>query len=128
MKKFRNPSTVHKPLAAYAHQVEVPANGRWLLLSGQVGMTLSNEIPEKASEQFELALLNIVENLKEAGMQVSDLTKLVFYMVEEVDGATRNEILKRILGQHEPCMTLIYIVKLASPALKVEIDAWAFSE
>jgi hypothetical protein len=32
------------------------------------------------------------------------------------------------LGAHHPCMTLLYVAGLASPALRVEIDAWASRE
>lgn len=34
----------------------------------------------------------------------------------------------QFLGDHLPCMTMIYVVALASPALKVEVDAWACQE
>ncbi len=33
-----NPATVHKPLGKYCHTTLVPANARWLVLSGQVGL------------------------------------------------------------------------------------------
>lgn len=34
----RDPADVHAPVAAYAHQMEVGSGGRWLVLSGQIGM------------------------------------------------------------------------------------------
>ncbi|MGY2011684.1 hypothetical protein ACW9HC_32330 [Nocardia gipuzkoensis] len=33
-----------------------------------------------------------------------------------------------VFGPHEPCMTLMYVSGLASPALRVEIDAMAWAE
>lgn len=38
MKQSRNPKTIHPPLAAYTHQIEITGAQRWLMLSGQVGM------------------------------------------------------------------------------------------
>jgi len=40
----------------------------------------------------------------------------------------RKETISDFLEDHLPCTTLIYVVALAAPALKVEIDAWACKE
>lgn len=98
MKQARNPASVHPPLANYSHQIE---------LSGG------------------LALDNVLRNLDESGMGAADLVKLVFYLTEEVDSGRRGAILADRLDGHAPAMTLLYVAGLASPTLKVEIDAWA---
>ena len=36
---FRDPSTIHSPLAGYSHQAEVAGDARWLIVSAQIGMT-----------------------------------------------------------------------------------------
>lgn len=51
-----------------------------------------------------------------------------FYLVGEFDAESRKRIMGQFLGDHLPCMTMIYVVALASPALKVEVDAWACQE
>ena len=38
MKQFKNPESVHSPLAAYTHQIEITEPKRWLVLSGQIGI------------------------------------------------------------------------------------------
>jgi len=124
MTVFRNPTTLHAPLAAYTHQVEVSGSQRWLILSGQVGMQPDGSLPPDVASQFEIALDNILRNLEAAGMGVADLVKLTIYLVDPMDGAQRRQVLSALLGDHAPCMTLIYVAALASPALKVEIDAW----
>lgn len=124
----RNPAGVHAPVAAYSHQIEVSAGARWLVLSGQIGLRLDGAPPSDPVEQIEVALDNIRRNLEAAGMAVGDLVKLTFYLVGEIDAERRKRALEAFLGDHRPAMTLLYVSALASPALKVEIDAWAARE
>ncbi|WP_107841612.1 RidA family protein [Metasolibacillus meyeri] len=124
----RNPQSVHKPLAPYSHQIEASGNIRWLTLSGQLGMDIEGHVPESSLEQLKLAFKNIQLNLQEANMDVQDLTKLVFYIVGEMDADKRREIIGAFLGDHLPCTTMIFVAGLAAPQFKVEIDAWACQE
>ena len=125
MKRFHNPDTVHPPLAAYAHQIEITEPKRWLVLSGQVGMRPDGSLPDDPIEQLSVALENIRKNLEAAGMGIQDLVKVTFYLVSEIDTARRREVTAMWAGGHTPCSTLIYVARLATPAIKVEIDAWA---
>ncbi|WNN76018.1 RidA family protein [Lysinibacillus capsici] len=128
MKIARNPQNIHPPVAPYVHQIEVTGPQRWLTLSGQIGMLADGSIPEDAIAQLKIALENIKRNLDSADMEVQDITKLVFYLVGDMDAIQRKEIISDFLGEHLPCTTLMYVVALATPALKVEIDAWACKE
>ncbi|KOS64670.1 RidA family protein [Lysinibacillus agricola] len=125
MKISRNPETVHKPVAPYVHQIEVTGPHKWLTLSGQLGMEVDGTVPENPLEQLQLALENIKRNLESADMQVGDLTKLVFYLVGDFAAEQRRKIIGDFLGEHLPCTTMIYVVALAAPVFKVEVDAWA---
>ncbi|AUS88714.1 RidA family protein [Lysinibacillus sp. YS11] len=128
MKIARNPQNIHPPVAPYVHQIEVTGPQRWLTLSGQIGMIADGSIPEDAIAQLKIALENIKRNLDSADMEVQDITKLVFYLVGDMDAIQRKEIISDFFGEHLPCTTLMYVVALATPALKVEIDAWACKE
>lgn len=128
MKTSRNPKEIHAPVAPYVHQIEVTGPNKWLTLSGQLGMEKDGSVPEDPAEQMKVALDNIRKNLESADMGVQDVTKLVFYLVEEIDLDQRKKIINDFLGDHLPCMTLIYVVALAAPIFKVEIDAWACKE
>jgi len=64
MKKFRNPETIHAPLAGYSHQVELADVKRWLVLSGQVGMLVDGTLPVDAIEHFKVCLDNIQKNIE----------------------------------------------------------------
>jgi enamine deaminase RidA (YjgF/YER057c/UK114 family) len=125
MKEFRNPQNIHTPLGSYSHQIEVTGRERLLVLSGQVGMRQDGTVPEDPLEQIDVAFENIFRNLRAAGMEVSDLIKITYYLVGEIDTAKRREVVSSKLQGHQPCSTLLYVAGLASPIYKVEIDAWA---
>lgn len=88
-------------------------------------MTLDGTVPEDPLEQLQLALENIKKNLDAAEMDIRDLTKMVFYLVGDYEAEPRRKIIGDFLGEHLPCTTMIYVVALAAPLFKVEIDAWA---
>jgi len=125
MKEIRNPQNIHTPLGSYSHQIEVTGKERLLVLSGQVGMRQDGTVPEDPLEQIDVAFENIFRNLRAAGMEVSDLIKITYYLVGEIDTAKRREVVLSKLEGHQPCSTLLYVAGLASPIYKVEIDAWA---
>jgi 2-iminobutanoate/2-iminopropanoate deaminase len=125
MKEIRNPQNIHTPLGSYSHQIEVTGKERLLVLSGQVGMRQDGMVPEDPLEQIDVAFENIVRNLRAAGMDVSDLIKITYYLVGEIDTAKRREVVLSKLQGNQPCSTLLYVAGLASPIYKVEIDAWA---
>ena len=125
MKEFRNPQDVHQPVGSYTHQIEIRGNERLLVISGQVGMQEDGTIPEDPFEQIDLAFENIFRNLRAANMDVKDIIKLTYYLVGEIDTAKRREIVFSKLQGHQPCSTLLYVAALASPAFRVEIEAWA---
>ncbi|NJC97765.1 MAG: RidA family protein, partial [Anaerolineae bacterium] len=123
MKEFRNPRDVHKPIGSYSHQIEITGNERMLILSGQVGMREDGTVPEDPLEQIDVALENILRNLRLADMDVEDIVKLTYYLVGEVDTQKRRELVASRLQGHQPCSTLLYVAGLASPAFRVESDA-----
>ncbi len=128
MKISRNPESIHPPVAPYVHQIEITEPSRWLTLSGQIGMNIDGSIPEDPVAQLKIALENIRKNLDHANMGIQDITKLVFYLVGDMEAHQRKEIINDFLQEHLPCTTLLYVVALAAPAIKVEIDAWACKE
>ena len=127
MKEYRNPSNVHAPVAAYTHQIEVRGPERLLVLAGQVGKREDGSVPDDPIEQVAIALQNLERNLQAANMGISDLLKITFYLVGEMDAARRREVIAARLHGHLPCTTLLFVAALAAPVYKVEIDAWASS-
>jgi enamine deaminase RidA (YjgF/YER057c/UK114 family) len=125
VKTPRNPEGVHRPLAPYSHQIEVTGAERWLVMSGQVGMRPDGSVPDEPAAQLDVALENVLRNVEAAGLRPDDLVKLTIYLVDEIPPADRGAVLQRHLGDTAPCMTLVYVPRLAAPPLKVELDAWA---
>jgi|WetSurMetagenome_2_1015567.scaffolds.fasta_scaffold62585_3 2-iminobutanoate/2-iminopropanoate deaminase len=125
MKEFRNPQEIHKPVGAYTHQIKIRGSERLLVISGQVGVHMDGTVPEDPIEQLDLAFDNILSNLRAANMDVKDIVKLNYYLVGESDMAKRREVILAKLQGHQPCSTLVFVSALASPMLRVEIEAWA---
>ncbi len=128
MKEYRNPPNVHPPIAAYTHQIEIKGSERLLVLSGQVGRRQDGSVPDDPIEQLQVALDNLRRNLQAAHMDIEDVVKLTFYLVGDMDAEKRRDAIAAGLKGHKPCMTLLFVSSLASPAYKVELDAWASSE
>ena len=60
------PKSIRAPFARYSHAVEVPAHARWLLCSGQLGISANDQIPESAEAQAVLCFEAIGACLAEA--------------------------------------------------------------
>ena len=125
MSTARNPDPIHAPIGRYVHQIDVAGASRILFMSGQVGMRPDGSVPDDATEQFVVALENVLANLAAAGLEAKHLTKMTVYAVGALDPAGRRAALDRLLGEHVACSTLIYVAGLAAPQYKVELDAWA---
>lgn len=128
MKIPRNPVTIHPPLAAYTQQIELQGPQRWLVLSGQVGLRLDGSMPADPMEQLAVAWENLEASLQAAGMTTANLVKLTIYLVGEWDAAKRREFFKAKMGANPPCLTLLYVPALVTPAYLVELDAWAAAD
>src|SRR5690349_1481118 len=107
MNKLNNPDTIHSPLGAYSHQVQIPAGARWLAIAGQDGADKDGRVPQDASEQARHCLENIRHNLEAAGMDVRDIVKMNWYVVGAIDGQRRRELLSAFLGDHRPASTFV---------------------
>ena len=127
MKQSRNPDAIHAPVGRYVHQIELDGPRKLLFISGQVGMRPDGSVPEDAVDQLGVALENVLRNVDAAGMDASDLVKITTYVVAgaQLDPARRRAEMERLLGDHVPTSTLVYVAGLAAPEYKVEIDGWA---
>jgi 2-iminobutanoate/2-iminopropanoate deaminase len=127
MKTSRNPESIAAPVGRYVHQIEVESPSKLLFIAGQVGMRPDGSVPDDPVEQLAVALENVLRNVEAAGMDTSDLMKITTYVVAgtDLDPARRRSEMERLLGEHVPTSTLVFVAALASPPYKVEIDGWA---
>ena len=128
MSKRLNPPTVVKPFSRYSQAIEVPANARWLHISGQVGATPDGTILKGFEAQAKQCWANIIAILAAAGMGVEDLVKANIFVTSADVVAASRKIRDEALQGAEPASTFLVVAALAHPDLVVEIEAVAAKE
>ncbi len=123
--KPHTPSAIAPPAALYVHGMEVPANARWLFVSGQVGVHPDGSAGKDAREQAEIVWGNIVAILSSADMGVSDIVKLTSYVVGSQHLQPLREVRERVLAGHKPASTLVIVAGLAQSSWLVEVEVYA---
>jgi enamine deaminase RidA (YjgF/YER057c/UK114 family) len=110
----------------------VVAQGRQLYIAGQVGWdpTKANPTFEVGfGAQFDRALANVMEVLREAGGAPEHLVRMTMYVTNkreyldalaEVGGAWKKHV-----GSSYPAMSLVQVADLLEDKAKVEIEATA---
>lgn len=126
MNTFLNPPNVRAPAGAYTHTVLVPANARWLVMSGQVGIAPDGKLAEGAEAQTEQCFKNILACLAAHGMGKEDLVKFTIYVTDSRYIPIYRAVRERMIGNDtKPTSTLCVIDGLAAPEMLVEVEAWA---
>lgn len=128
MPRFFNPSRIAPPGARYSHGVVHSARAHRLVTSGQVGLRPDGSIAGELDEQMEVAWDNLLEILREGGMNASDLVKVVIFCTVPGSAALARRIRQKKLGLHAPAATYLEVAGLASPDFLVEIEGEAISE
>jgi len=122
----RNPDTTAAPAAKYSQSVEVPANARWLVLAGQVGMTPDGTILESLEAQDEQIWKNTVLTLEDAGFGVEDIVKLTVFSTDPSALAIHMKHRMAYLSQdHTPASTWLNVSSLARPEFLIEMETVA---
>lgn len=124
MREFRSPDTVHPPAASYSHHVEIQ-NCRIVMTSGQVGIRPDGTLSTDPIEQLDTAFDNVARNLTAASMTMTDVVKLVIYLVGDWPTETRRQAIARHLNGHAPTMSVVSVVGLETAEMLVEIEATA---
>ena len=124
-RRQHNPSTLFPPYANYAHAVEVAAGSRLLFVSGLNGYEPDGRsMPADFEAQAELIWNHLEHVLASAGMTITDLVSLRFYLAEPALDPANVAILKRRLGEHHAARTVV-CAGLLEPGWLVEIEAIA---
>jgi 2-iminobutanoate/2-iminopropanoate deaminase len=125
MLKRHNPPTVAAPFSRYSHGVEAPDNARWLVISGQVGVTAEGKVLNGAKPQIEQAWRNLLNVLQAAGMGPHDLVKVTIFLVDRAHLQLLRDTRDAMLQGAAPASTLLFVAGLASPDWLVEIEGIA---
>lgn len=128
MPRIINPRSIAPPASHYAHGIVHSGRSRRLLISGQVGISLDGTPAPDLSSQMEQAWDNLEAVLREAGMAVQDLVKIVVYATVPGSVGVYRTIRDRRLGGHLVAATYVEVAALASSAYLVEIEGEAICE
>lgn len=121
-----NPARVAAPTGPFSHGIAVDGPGRWLHVSGQIGIGVDGKLADDIAGQATQAWENLLAVLSEAGMGVEHLVKLTTYLVDSAHLAVVNPIRGGYLGEARPASTLIVAKELAKAEWLFEIEAVAF--
>ena len=109
----------------YSQGIEIRDAGRLVFVSGQVGMTADGTLPDGIDAQATQAVANLNAVLDEAGLSPADLAKLTIYLTDPADVEPFVNAVAGTLPEPPPATTMLIVSALASPAMRVEIEAVA---
>lgn len=103
--------------------------GRLLFVAGQIGWNREGRLAEGLVNQFEQALMNILEVVAAAGGNAQDIGRLTIFIKNKKDYLTARkaigEVYRRQMGKHFPAMSLLVVNDLLEEGALVEIEATA---
>ena len=119
------PPAIRRPFARYSHAVEIPAGARLLVVSGQLGISPDDVIPEDAEAQAALCLAAIEACLIEAGMARGDIVRLNAYVTDRAHMPGYMAARDRFIADPPPASTLMIVGGFTRAEFKVEIEVLA---
>ncbi len=123
-----NPSSLAPP-SGFTHAV-VATGGRVVFLAGQTALGPDGMVVgATVTEQFELALENVLTALAAAGGRPEHLASLTIYAVDLADYRARGReigaVWRRLAGREYPAMAAVGVTRLWDAAALVEIQGYA---
>jgi len=125
MNKVVRPASIRAPLASYSHGIEVPAGARWLLTSGQLGVSPDDRIPEDIESQAVLCFENIKAILHEAGMTFADVVRFNAYVTDRAYFPIYGAVRSRYAPGAGFASTLLIVGGFSRPEFKIEVEVTA---
>jgi enamine deaminase RidA (YjgF/YER057c/UK114 family) len=119
------PKQVRAPFARYSHAVEIPAGARWLMCSGQLGISATDYVPETAEEQAVLCFEAIGACLAEVHMSFADIVRINAYVTDRAYMGPYMAVRDRYAGVPPPASTLMIVSGFTRPEFKIEVEAIA---
>ena len=125
-----NAPGVAPPSSNYSHAVSVGPNMRWLVISGQVGLTPHGELRRGFGAQLEQSIANVLQIMAAERMAVRSLVKLTVYAVPSGPCviAEYRTVRDRLLGDHAAAATFLGISGLAHPDFLVQVEGLAAAD
>lgn len=125
MFSLSNPDGVHRLAPSYSLAAAIEPGARRVVVSGQVGSAPDGSVPDDAAGQIENVYGNLRTVLKAHGMDLSDIVKTTVFLTDRAHLGAYREARARIMGDHVPASTLVFVSGLADTRFVVEIEAEA---
>lgn len=103
--------------------------GKILFVAGQIGWNKNEELAKGLVAQFDRALQNVLEVVREAGGKPEDIGRITIYVADKHDYISRRQDLGSVyrnhMGNHYPAMSLLIVKDLLEDEALIEIEATA---
>lgn len=124
-----NPSSLAPP-RGYSNGMLFPAGGRVLFVAGQIGWDRDCNFPsQELAAQFDLALANVLDVVREAGGRPEHVGRFTIYVTDKHEYIASAKAIgaayRARMGKHFPAMALVQVAALLEDRAKVEIEATA---
>lgn len=117
---------LRNPAGGYTHRtVEIPPGSRILYISGQTATDPEGRTPADAQIQAEIVYQKIARSLADAGMTMGDLVKTTVYLIDPADVGALIAAGRKYNPSGKHAGTLVYVKALATPDVRIEIEAVA---
>jgi len=125
MRTAINPPEIAPPLAPYSHAVVAPVGARMLFASGQLGATLTGEIPDDVEAQAILCFENIKAILASADMTFDDVVRFTGFVTDRAFFPIYSAVRARYVPKPLFASTLVIVSGFTLPQFKVEVEVTA---
>ncbi len=119
-----NPPGTEAIYEAYKFSQAVVAGGR-VDVAGQVGIGPAMEIPDDIAGQARYAFTNLKGVLEAAGSSLAQVTQLTMYLTDIAESRSIDEVFVEFFPERYPARTVVQVVALVLPQLKLEVQATA---
>ncbi len=120
-----NPAGVREPFGRYSHGVAVPAGGRMVFTSGQLGVGPDDSVPESVSAQAEICFRNIAAILADAGLTLADIVRINAFVTKREHMRDYMAVRDRYVTDPPPASTLVIVSGFTRPEFLVEVEVTA---
>jgi len=119
-----NPPGTEAIYKSFKFSQAVVAGGR-VDVAGQVGLGPDMNIPDEIGAQARYAFENLKTVLEAAGSSLVEVTQLTVYLTDISDSPVVNDVFAEFFPERYPARTVVQVVALVLPQLKIEIQASA---
>lgn len=125
--KVVNPDSLPTPLG-YNDGI-LSDGGKILFVAGQIGWDKNEQFAKGLVAQFDRALQNVLDVVREAGGKPEDIGRMTIYVADKHDYISLRRDLGTVyrnhMGSHYPAMSLLIVKDLLEEEALIEIEATA---